>query len=185
MEINEFMDQINQDEAYFDPEANEMTMVPEGLYPAHITSLNVKEDVVVKGKWLADIYVPSFTIAKESNDAAGMKVNDSNYGQGVFRFKKPDSSSGLEDRRGGGNHGYKNLLDALQVKAEEHKTEDGRKLYKLPRLVEENVVGLPVLIKVFHQKYQSSGEERVSVKAAVESGWTEGQRVEVEDDLPF
>jgi len=58
-------------------------------------------------------------------------------------------------------------------------------LYKLPRLVEENVVGLPVLIKVFHQKYQSSGEERVSVKASIESGWTEGKKIEVEDALPF
>jgi len=185
MEMNEFIDQITQDEAYFDPDANEMTMVPEGVYPAHVTSLNVKEDVVVKRKWLSDIYVPSFTIANESNDAAGMRVNDSNYGQGVFRFKKPDPSSGLEDRQGAGNSGYKALLDALEIKAEEHQAEDGRKLYKLPRLVEEDIVGLPVLIKVFHQKYQSSGEERVSVKAAIESGWTEGQKIEVEDALPF
>ena len=183
--MNEFIDQINQDEAYFDPEASEMTMIPEGVYPAHITSLNIKEDVVIKGKWIADIYVPSFTIAKESNDASGMSVNDANYGQGIFRFKKPDSSSGLEDRQGAGNSGYKEMLDALNIKMEESKAEDGRTLYKLPRLVKENVVGLPVLIKVFHQKYISSGEERVSVKASIESSWTEGQKVKVDDDLPF
>jgi hypothetical protein len=185
MEMNEFIDQINQDEAYFDPEANEMTMVPQGTYPAHITSLNVKEDVVVKGKWLADIYVPSFTIAKQSNDASGMKVNDSNYGQGIFRFKKPDPSTNLEDRAGAGNSGYKSLLEALGFSLEEKKAEDGRVLYKLPRLVEDKVIGLPVLIKVFHQKYLSAGEERVSVKASVESAWDEGQKVEVENDLPF
>ena len=189
MEQNDFMEKFEatEDEAYYDPEATtENRMVPEGVYPAHITTLNIKRDFLVQSEYLEDIYVPSFTISKESNDAGGEKVNDENYGQGIFRFKKPDPSSALVDRKGAGNNWYNAFVQAVGIKPESITTDSGKTLYKLPLLAEEDVIGKPVLIKVVHQKYKSGDTEKVSVKAQVQSAWSEGSKIEVDNsDLPF
>ena len=188
METNNFMEKFSgtDDEAFYDPSAEENKVVPQGTYPAHITGLNIKTDVTVRGMYLADIYVPTFTISKESNDAGGMKVNDENYGQGIFRFKKPDPSSGLQDRKGGGNNWYNDFVKAVGIKPEQVQTDDGRTLYKLPYLVEDDIIGKPVLIDVIHQKYKSGDTEKISVKAQVKGAWTEGSQIDVDTtDLPF
>tara|TARA_R110000751_G_scaffold307785_3_gene431586 strand:+ start:800 stop:1372 length:573 start_codon:yes stop_codon:yes gene_type:complete len=186
---NSFIDKFSaeEDEAIYDPSVEENKMVPEGTYPAHITGLNIKRNITVRGRYLADIYVPTFTIAKEANDASGMKVNDENYGAGVFRFKKPDDSSGLEDRKGGGNVWYHDFVKYLGIEPEKKTTDSGNTIYRLPLLAEEDAIGKPVLIEVQHQKYKSAdGTEKSSVKASVTGAWTEGNKIKVDDvDLPF
>ena len=54
-------------ESYYDPsEDKPKVIVPEGDYYAHVKEFTVKEDVVIRNKYLADIYNLTFKLATEN-----------------------------------------------------------------------------------------------------------------------
>ena len=156
--------------------------LPEGSYFAHVKELSIKENVVVKGKFLSDIYNLTFVIAKESSEPgfAGRDVKS----KGFFRFKEPnpDKYPNLSSNSGS-NKGYKDLLDGLNISPEE-KEVDGNKVYSLPLLSSDQAEGAPVVIKVVHDKWTNrEGEEVTTPKAISVFKWAEGKREVI--DVPF
>ena len=41
---------------YYDPAANSTKPLVPGVYPCHVTECNIREDVIVRGKYLSKVY---------------------------------------------------------------------------------------------------------------------------------
>ena len=167
-------------ESFYDPsqDENKFVIIPEGQYEAHVKSLELKENVVVKKKFLSDIFIPMFKIA--SGDYKGKTVKS----KGFFRFKSPDKEKypDLSDNSGS-NKGYMNLIESLGVNAES-KEIDGKTMYKLPFIKSYDIEGNPAIIKVAHDKWTNSeGEEVTTPKVINVFKWENGK--EDTSDLPF
>ena len=186
--VNDILDDMVGGESFYDPtEDKPNVMVQEGEYYAHVKDVTVKEDVVIRGKYLADIYNIIFNLSaenseKEFNGIGGSTfVNKEVRSKGFFRFKTPDSKN-LEPNAGG-NGGYKAMVEALGVKIEE-KEVDGKTMYALPSINPADVEGLPAIIKVAHETWKNrDGEDMTSPKAVGIYKWANGKRDE--SDLPF
>jgi|TARA_R100000329_G_scaffold151220_1_gene146466 hypothetical protein len=175
-------------ESFYDPtEDTPNVIVQEGEYYAHAKDYAVKEDVVIRGKHLADIYNITFELAEENstkefgeykgNIFVGKKVRS----KGFFRFKNP-SDSKLQPNSGG-NREFKELCEALGIKPEE-KEVDGKTLYALPMLTPSALEGMPAIIKVKHENWTNrDGEEMTSPKAVGVFSWKNGTRDL--SDVPF
>ena len=175
-------------ESFYDPTEDKPNVItPEGEYFAHVNDVQVKEDVVVRGKYLAAIYNIIFRLSpdnstKEFNGIGGNAfVGKEIRSKGYFRFKTPDSKN-LEPNAGG-NGGYKAMIEALGLKIEE-KEIDGKTMYSLPSINPTEVEGMPAIIKVAHETWKNrDGEDMTSPKAVAVFRWADGKRDE--SDLPF
>lgn len=105
--VNDILDDVVGGESFYDPsEDKPNVMVQEGEYYAHVKDVTVKEDVVIRGKYLADIYNIIFNLSpenseKEFNGIGGSAfVNKEVRSKGFFRFKTPDNKN-LEPNAGG------------------------------------------------------------------------------------
>ena len=188
--VTDILGNMNSSDAYYDPSQDFDGVMPAGEYLAHVESLEIKEDIVIKNKFLADIYIPKFTIAKENENneygVNGDKVSGKAFvdrkvpSKGFFRFKNPDSAKypQLSDSPGS-NKRYMELASGLGLTVEES---DGR--YRLPTMDEDTIKGTPVKIKVVHDKWLGrDGDEMVSPKAIDVNEWKEGTKVL--SDIPF
>jgi|TARA_R110002020_G_scaffold85373_5_gene210735 hypothetical protein len=169
----------DNNESFYDPseDENKYVIVPEGEYEAHVTGLEIKENVIVKKKFISDIFSPVFKIA--SGDFKGKTIKS----KGFFRFKAPDKDThpDLSDNRGS-NKGYKTLIEVLGINAES-KEIDGKTVYKLPLIKSYDVEGKPAIIKIAHDKWNNpEGEEVIFPKAVNLFKWEGGEEV---SDLPF
>lgn len=179
--MNSFLDDKKSGgESFYDPseDENKFVVVPKGDYEAHVVSLELKENIVVKGKFLADIFVPVFKIA--SGDLKGRKVKS----KGFFRFKSPDKDKypDLSDNMGS-NKGYMTLIDVLGLSIEE-KEVDGKKIYSLPFVTPHEMEGRPAVIRVDHDIWINNSEETMTTPKVVNVfKWEDGKR-NIED-LPF
>ena len=167
-------------ESFYDPsqDENKFVVVPEGEYETHVKSLALREDITIKGKFLADIFMPHFKIA--SGEYKGKTVKS----KGFFRFKSPDKDKypNLSDNMGS-NKGYMTLIEVLGINPES-KEVDGKTVYKLPFVKAHDIEGKPCVIKVEHDKWMnSSGEEMTTPKAVNVFKWKEGKADT--SDLPF
>ena len=55
-------------ESFYDPTEDKPNVItPEGEYFAHVNDVQVKEDVVVRGKYLADIYNIIFRLSPDNS----------------------------------------------------------------------------------------------------------------------
>ena len=99
------LDEVFGEDAWFEPSENKGSSIPEGEYDAKVTDLSVKEDIVISGKFLADIYEPVFEIN-------GKEVRH----KGLFRFKKPDPAKypNLQSDMGSNTNYYK-FCDILKI----------------------------------------------------------------------
>ena len=175
---------------YFDPNSVDSSesreVVEVGEHTAHICDISVKRDVVVRGKYLADIFSPVYRIA--NGNSKGLEIKD----KGIFMFKKPDSdSNGLKDRKGGGNKGYKAFLESINKPVEEL-FESDRVIYKLPEISKEDALNKPVSIKVYQEEFTSKrdGNSYKVRKAMLIGSWGDGKELsdettEDDDELPF
>ena len=167
-------------ESFYDPSEDEIkyVIVPEGDYEAHVTGLEIKENVIVKKKFISDIFSPVFKIA--SGDFKGKTIKS----KGFFRFKSPNKEThpDLSDNRGS-NKGYKTLIEVLGINAES-KEIDGKTVFKLPLIKSYDIEGKPAIIKIAHDKWTNSeGEPVVFPKAVNLFKWEGGE--ESTSDLPF
>lgn len=190
-DVIDILDDTKSTDAWYDPKKDFQGLMPEGDYKAHVSSLSVKKNIVVKGKHLSDIYTVSFTIAEDNSDAEfetenGDKVSGSAfvgrevYSKGFFRFKKPNKAQYPQlSESMGSNKSYMELIDSLGVTVEES---EGR--YYLPELDESDVMGKPSIVRVFHDGWTDrEGNERTSAKVSMLFEWADGK--EKEEDLPF
>ena len=195
-------------DATYDPTKNPFTPIEPGSYPAHIIDYNTRE---VKTK-VGDAIVINLTyeIAEEagelvqicyemdgfnykldgSNNKIAMKDADDKTktvkcthlvgkkfrDNGTFVFTGADSS--------GRNRRYFDLLTTLGVSLKENS--DGE--FPLSLVEEDDVVGLPVFVKLNSEEYEKDGETRTAWKVFNVQSWDSGQKKsveEIEEDLPF
>jgi len=161
-------------EAYF-IEGEPRKLLPEGKYKAHITGMDIKEDIKVRGKYIADIYSPVYTVAEcKDKEFIGREV----YAKGVFRFK---DGKGFEPNPTG-NRNFKIFCDVLKAECESEEV-DGKPRFKLPTLDEGSVIGSPVIVEVIHEEWTNKdGELTTSAKATNVFDWAQGK---TKDILPF
>ena len=173
----------SKSEAYYDPAADFSGVMPEGSYKAYATELTVKENLVIKNKYLADVYEVTFEVAKENSDNTyerdGKEVSGKVFvgknvkSKGFFRYP------GLEENSGS-NKSYKELVESFSVSLEE----DSEGRFFLPSVDESDIAGMPVLIDVYHSKWvDNEGNERTTPRAGAIYVW-DGQKKK-EEDLPF
>jgi len=160
-DIGEMIDSLDDNQAYYDPTSDtsgeKKALVLEGTYEATVSKLTIKRDIVVKNKYLSDIYEAHYTLEDERYpELKGREIKSKGY----FRFKLPNKEKypKLEDNQGN-NKGYMIFAEACGF--EMQKDDQGR--YSLPMITEGDIVGNAVNIKVVHDKWtDNSGEERVT-----------------------
>ena len=182
---------LNSKDSWYDPTQDFSGPMPEGDYKVHVKSLNVKRNIVVKSKFLSDIYEVVFTVAEENStmeyqSEKGEPISGSTFvgrdikSKGFFRFKKPNKSEypNLSENMGS-NRSYMELVNSFNLDLEEN---DGK--FFLPELDISDIEGLPVIIKVYHETWlDSEGEERATPKASMGFAWEDGSKKE--EELPL
>ena len=190
-DVGAILESKNSQDSWYDPKQDFSGPMPEGEYKAHVKSLNIKRNVVVKGKFLSDIYEVIFTVADENSDMEyqddkGEALNGATFvgrdfrSKGFFRFKKPSKTEypNLSENMGS-NRSYMELVNSFGLSMEEV---DGK--FYLPELDSSDIEGLPVIAKLYHDTWvNSDGEEKITPKASAIFSWEEGERKE--EDLPF
>jgi len=188
--VKDIMGDMDYGDAYYDPEQDFDGIMPVGLYFAHITGLSIKENFVLKNKFLTDIFEPEFEVAEANAESIyeidGKEVSGKAFvgrklkAKGFFRFKKPNPKEypNLSDSQGS-NKRYMEFVEALNLPLEEL---DGR--WRLPYVAEEDIDGIPVIVRVIHDKWTGSdGEERSTPKVLEVMAWADGKRKMT--DVPF
>ena len=171
MPESDFLDGL-EGEALFDPD--EDVLVPPGKYPAHIKSLSIYPR---KTRYAsnADVYIPMYQIAEEAGENAGVLVRD----VGVWRFTATKNPDTKKIKAGRGNLQYKRLLEILGMEIPEVKDSYGKVIYRLPKLLESDIAGKPVVIDVFHEEWKGKhGEMCKAAKARLAHVWSDGKPLE-------
>ena len=187
-DINSTLEDVMGGESYYDPsEDKPSVIIPEGDYYAHVKDFTMKEDVVIRGKHLADIYNLNFKLATDNSDkmfgehSGSMFVGKVVRSKGFFRFKNP-SDDKLQPNSGG-NREFKDVCESLRIKPEE-KEIDGRTVYALPVFSPSNCEGSPAIVKIKHDTWTNrDGEEVTSPKVTSVYSWSNGKRDL--SDMPF
>tara|TARA_R110002051_G_scaffold874_2_gene4199 strand:+ start:190 stop:750 length:561 start_codon:yes stop_codon:yes gene_type:complete len=157
--IGQMIDSLDDNQAYYNPDSDtsgeKKAVVNEGTYEAVVSKMSIKRDIVVKNKYLSDIFEAHYTLEDDRYpELKGREVKSKGY----FRFKNPnkDKYPNLEDNQGN-NKGYMIFAEACGFKMQ--KDDQGR--YSLPMITEGDINGNSVTIKIVHDKWtDSSGEER-------------------------
>lgn len=180
--VSSVLEGLDDNQAFYDPSSDTAApkkLIEEGTYNAVVYSLTIKRDITVKGKYLSDIFEAIYKLDDDRYpDLKGREVKSKGY----FRFKTPDKKKypNLNDNQGQ-NKGYMIFAEACGFSME--KNEQGK--YVLPMLMEGDIAGNPVNIKVVHDKWtDNSGEERVT-PLAINVFKSDKQSTLKEDDLPF
>jgi len=175
-------------DSFYDPSLDKPNVpVPEGEFYAHVKEFTMKADVVIRNKYIADIYNLVFKLAPENADkdfgehSGSVFVGKTVRSKGFFRFKNPNSNN-LESNSGG-NREFKEVLEALGISPVEKEVE-GKKVYSLPTLTPTNSEGKPAIIRIKHEQWTNrDGEDMTSPKAFNVFAWSNGKMDE--SDLPF
>jgi hypothetical protein len=163
------LNEVFGEDAWFEPSKSGSSGLPEGEYDAKVSDLVVKQDVVISGKFLADIYEPVFEIN-------GREIRH----KGLFRFKKPDPAKypNLQSDMGS-NANYYKFCDMLKI-AQDDK---GGKLF-LPPLDLETLQQYEYKVVVVMEKWtgREGNEMRTPRVKFVNSAQNKGLG---SDNLPF
>jgi len=171
--------------------------VPEGTYPAHITKVEVRNDVSTK-VGTANIYTLHYKLAPECSalkvevdgemKACTFAVGKEFRDKGIFLFTKKSES--------GKNRRYLETLKTLDMEIESKKITDSEGKEKTVQVLsclkeEENfITGKPVLVNLVEESWKTAeGETRSTCKVKDIKPWTDGEAISVEelsdDDLDF
>tara|TARA_R110002051_G_scaffold215211_1_gene279769 strand:- start:181 stop:741 length:561 start_codon:yes stop_codon:yes gene_type:complete len=159
--VEEMLEGIDNNVAYYNPSddtsGQKYITIEEGTYDGIVSKLVIKKDVIIKGKYLSDIFEASYTLDDSKYpDLKGREVKSKGY----FRFKEPDSKKYPNlISNDGNNKGYMIFSEACGF--EMKKDDQGR--YLLPYVMESDITGNAVTIKVVHDTWKDqSGEDRVT-----------------------
>lgn len=182
-DIDDILSQSSGGGAYYIPSDSDYEQVVEGVYPAHITDLDIVNDITIRKTGnKADIYKPVYKIAEEAGNHVGRVVKSG----GIFRFKGEPPSSGDKRESTSGNRSYKQFLEICNVPLEENKDpNNGEISYSLPTVTKEDIYGYPVMVRVRHKEYYLNEEMRISVEASLLYSWGDGNKLSESEDLPF
>tara|TARA_R100000742_G_C4271310_1_gene90203 strand:- start:736 stop:1293 length:558 start_codon:yes stop_codon:yes gene_type:complete len=182
--VNEMLSEIDNNVAYYNPtedtSGNNYEPIPEGTYEANVKKMNIKKDIVVKNKYICDIFEAIYSI--DDNNHPNLKGREIKS-KGYFRFKSPDKKKhpNLEDNQGN-NKGYMIFAEACGHEMEKDK--QGK--YLLPYLMESDISGNPVTLKVIHDKWTGSdGDERVTPLAVNVFKSKDRVKALSSEELPF
>jgi hypothetical protein len=182
--VVDVLNDIDGDVAYYNPSEDtsgaENKLLPQGTYEANVYKLTIKSNIIVKNQYLSDIYEAIYVIDGTKHPEYKNKQVKS---KGYFRFKNPDPAKypNLKDNQGN-NKGYMIFTEACGFQME--KDDSGR--YLLPVVMESDIAGNPVNIKVIHDKWTNSeGEERITPLAVNVFKSKVRTKALTEDELPF
>ena len=189
--------------ATYDPADDGYKKIPEGTYPAHVTSVNsTKFDDTGKS-----VYNLTFTAADEVKNITVPKlVSDGNGGYNQegelngefikgkeFRFADKRSmwlNPNPEKGKSWQNKNYVNWTRNLGVEFPE--TEDGK--IQLVEVEESDLIGRPCIVKVVDEAWEYNGKSGIALKVIDVLEWKDGSALSAEevalknnkeDDLPF
>ena len=184
--VNDVLNSIDNDVAYYNPSEDtsgtkQFVPIKEGVYEANVFKLNIKKNIIVKNKYLSDIFEAIYVIDGDKHPEYKDRQIKS---KGYFRFKNPDKEKypNLEDNQGN-NKGYMIFTEACGFEM----TKDDTGKYLLPMIMESDIAGNPVTIKIVHDKWtDSEGETRTTPLAvSVFKSKRVVNKPLKEDELPF
>lgn len=182
--VSEMLSDIDSNVAYYNPTedttGNKYEPIPEGTYEANVNKLSIKKDIVIKNSYISDIFEATYLIDDDNHPTLKNREIKS---KGYFRFKAPDKKThpNLDDNQGN-NKGYMIFAEACGFDMKK----DGNGKYLLPYLMESDISGNPVTLKVVHDKWTGSdGDERTTPLAV--NVFKSKDRVKdlTSKDLPF
>ena len=184
--------------------------IEEGEYPAHVTSLSTREVNTKAGP--AIVVNMEYKVAPEVSECKQelyeMDGYDYVYKDGMYpvygdcshlkdkKFRDNGFFVFLDSSSGSKNSRYFELLENLNIELATDKV-DGKEVKKLVLIEEDDVVGLPVQIRLKKETYITSAtkhlppseqEKRSAFKVSTIKTWEGGKKVQVEEleqDVPF
>ena len=192
---------IKMEDTYYDASADGVIPIVPGVYPAHVcgfegrevqtklgtqkvfnVEFQIADEVdkmeIVKHQYVDDKLIPVVVDGKEETISGSYLKGKRFKSIGVWLTEKPSEGEGWRNRN------YVKFFEAIGVQFP--KTEDGKT--QLAEVEEQDVIGLPALIKLDREYYEKDGEERSSWKAFSANLWSDGKKLaadEVGEDLPF
>ena len=178
--MSEFDGIVEGSEIYYDAALDYKGDAPEGTYPAHISNLNIKENIEIKrSKSVADILEVFVTIADaakslefpvDPKDSTKGKISGALFAgreyksKGIFVFKNPPEH--LKNQgytvNPGGNGSARAFCENIGLELEiAEERESGNHLYKLPPMTLNEMQGLPVLINLAKRYWKDSKGEAI------------------------
>ncbi len=175
-------------DATYDPTANPFTPIEPGSYPAHIVDYNTRD---VKTK-VGDAIVINLTY--EVADEAGELVQIC-YEMDGYEYKKDEAGNKIAIKDADGKTKTVQCKHLVGKKFRDNGTfvftgseKDSNGNFPLSLVEEDDVVGLPVFVKLNSEEYEKDGEVRTAWKVFNVQQWDNGQKKsaeEIDEDLPF
>ena len=70
-DIGQMIDNLDDNQAYYAPTSDtsgeKKTVIPAGTYEANVSRLSIKRDIVVKNKYLSDIFEAHYALNDKQN----------------------------------------------------------------------------------------------------------------------
>ena len=193
---------IEMNDTYFDEKTDGIIPIVAGTYPAHVSGFEgrtvqtkfgeqkvfniefqIAEDVdkmtIVKHHYEEDELVESLDEdGKQVKISASFMKGKRFKSRGVWLTENPGEGEGWRNRT------YVELFQGLGVT---FPTQEGKT--QLAEVEEDDVIGLPSLVKLNKEFYEKDGEQRSTWKVFTATNWKDGQRLSADevsvDDVPF
>jgi hypothetical protein len=176
-----------------------LPIVP-GTYPAHVSSFEgrtvqtkfgeqrvfniefqIAEEVnkmqIIKHTYEDEQLVPVLENGETVKMSASFMKGKRFKSRGIWLTENPGEGEGWRNRT------YVEFFQGLGVEFPE---KDGKT--QLAEVEEEDVIGLPALVKINKEFYEKDGEQRSTWKVFTATNWKDGQKLdadEVGEDVPF
>ena len=167
--VDDILNDVLDDDAYYDP--GEKTIIPEGSYPAHIISFDISREKNTRYGNPYNIYKPEYRIDKSVDIYGGMSIGD----KGIFRFRGKNNNPSKKSNAKG-NLPYKNMLDKLEIPLTKVSVK-GKEVFKLPSIGEDQVIGIPVIINVYHDTFKGIYGVQKNAVATIAHMWKDGKNL--------
>ena len=192
---------IKMTDTYFDEKTDGVIPIVPGTYPAHVSSFEgrtvstkfgeqkvfnvefqIAEEVdkmmIIKHSYEDDELVPVMEDGKTVKISASFMKGKRFKSTGIWLTENPGEGEGWRNRA------YLQFFQGIGV--EFPTTEDGKT--QLAEVEEEDVLGMPALVKINREFYEKDGEQRSTWKVFTATAWKDGKKLapeEVGEDVPF
>ena len=186
-------------DTYFDETLDGFIPVVPGVYPAHVVGVETRDfesgNTVFNVTFQMADECKNITVPRLTSDGNGGYTDvlddkgnptkiDAGYlsgkkfrSQGVWLTPRPNKGEGWRNRN------YKEFFAGLGIVFEEN---DGK--VKLGFVEEDDVLGMPTLVKLGEETYEKDGESRKAIRIFSCYPWNDGIKLkadEIGNDVPF
>ena len=192
---------IEMNDTYFDASTDGVIPIVAGTYPAHVSAFEgrsvqtkfgeqkvfnvefqiadaVDKMMIVKHVYEDDELVPVVEDGKELKISASFMKSKRFKSRGIWLTENPGDGEGWRNRT------YVEFFQGLGVS---FPTKEGKT--QLAEVEEEDIIGLPALVKLNKEFYEKDGEKRSVWKVFTATNWKDGQRLDADevgaDPVPF